>query len=148
MAEQPVVGQGLLIIEATRSHSDIPHSVGLLSKSDQPISESSTWQHTTPHKRQTSIVPAGSDSESQQASGCRPHRIPFRIIWVIFQFMDILALYQPVLSYLIFHVVKTGCTFHLSPYFFITQNVPLRSCGNDLSNLTCAVSLLFLSPFT
>jgi hypothetical protein len=30
MAQQPLVGQGLLIIEASRSHSDTPHSVGLL----------------------------------------------------------------------------------------------------------------------
>jgi len=30
MAQQPSVGKGLLIIEASRSHSDTPHSVGLL----------------------------------------------------------------------------------------------------------------------
>ena len=30
MAEQVLVDQGLLIIEASRSHSDTPHSVGLL----------------------------------------------------------------------------------------------------------------------
>ena len=30
MAQQPLVGQGLLIIEASRSHSDTPQSVGLL----------------------------------------------------------------------------------------------------------------------
>jgi len=41
------VDQGLLIIEALRSHSDTPHSVGLLWTSDQPIAETSTWQHTT-----------------------------------------------------------------------------------------------------
>ena len=34
MAQEPLVGQGLLIIEASRSHSDIPHSVGLLWTSD------------------------------------------------------------------------------------------------------------------
>ena len=47
MAQKPLVGQGLLIIEGSWSHSDIPHSVGLLWKSDQPDSVSSTWQHTT-----------------------------------------------------------------------------------------------------
>jgi hypothetical protein len=36
MAQQPLVGQGLLIIEVSRSHSDTPHSVGLLWTSDQP----------------------------------------------------------------------------------------------------------------
>jgi hypothetical protein len=30
MAQQPIGGQGLLIVEASRSHSDTPHSVGLL----------------------------------------------------------------------------------------------------------------------
>jgi hypothetical protein len=47
MAQQPLVGQSLLIIEASRSHLDTPHSVGLLWTSDQPYTETSTWQHTT-----------------------------------------------------------------------------------------------------
>jgi len=42
MAQQLLVGQGLLIIEASRSHSDTPHSVGLLWTSDQPAAETST----------------------------------------------------------------------------------------------------------
>ena len=48
-AQQPLVGQDLLINETTRSHSDTPHSVGLLCTSDQPHTETSTstWQHTT-----------------------------------------------------------------------------------------------------
>jgi hypothetical protein len=44
MAEQPLVGQGLLIIEASRSHSDTPNSVWM---SDQPDADTSTCQHTT-----------------------------------------------------------------------------------------------------
>jgi len=36
MARQPPVGQGLPIIQASRSHSDTPQSVGLLWMSDQP----------------------------------------------------------------------------------------------------------------
>jgi hypothetical protein len=47
MAQQSVVGHGLLIIVASRSHSDTPHSVGLLWTSEQPVAETSTWQHTT-----------------------------------------------------------------------------------------------------
>jgi len=39
MAQQPLVGQGLLIIEASLSHSDAPHSVVLLWTSDQPHAE-------------------------------------------------------------------------------------------------------------
>jgi hypothetical protein len=42
MPEQPPVGQGLPIIEASRSHSDTPHSVGLLWTSDQPVAETPT----------------------------------------------------------------------------------------------------------
>jgi hypothetical protein len=45
-AQQLLVGQGLRFIEASRSHSDTPHSVGLLWTSDQPVAETSIWQHT------------------------------------------------------------------------------------------------------
>jgi hypothetical protein len=44
--QQPLVGQGLLIIEASRSHSDTPHSVGLQT-SDQPDAKTSISQQTT-----------------------------------------------------------------------------------------------------
>ena len=46
-AKQSSVGQGLFIIEASHSHLDTPHSVGLLWTSDQPVAETSTCQHTT-----------------------------------------------------------------------------------------------------
>jgi hypothetical protein len=41
MAQQPPVSYGLLIIDASRSHSGTPHSVGLLWTSDQPDAETS-----------------------------------------------------------------------------------------------------------
>jgi hypothetical protein len=44
---QPLAGPGLLIIEASPSHSDTSHSVGLLWTSGQPDPETSTWQQTT-----------------------------------------------------------------------------------------------------
>jgi hypothetical protein len=49
-------GQVLLIIEASRSHSDTPHSVGLLWPRDQPIARD---LYLTTHKntRQTSMPP-------------------------------------------------------------------------------------------
>jgi hypothetical protein len=47
MLQQPLVGQCLLIFDASWSHSDTPHSVGILCTSDQPEAETSTWQHTT-----------------------------------------------------------------------------------------------------
>jgi len=48
LAEQPPVGQGLLIYEVFWiTHNDAPQSVGLLWTSDHLVSETSTWQHTT-----------------------------------------------------------------------------------------------------
>ena len=47
LARHPLVGQGLLIIETSRSHSDTLHSVGFLWTSDQPDPEISTWRHMT-----------------------------------------------------------------------------------------------------
>jgi len=46
-AQQPVVGQCLLITEASRSQSGTPHSVGIPWKSDQSDAATSAWQHTT-----------------------------------------------------------------------------------------------------
>jgi len=65
------VGQGLLIIEDSQSHSDIPHSVVLLWKSDQPHAETSTWQHTTLTRDKHPCPRQDSNSQFQQACGCR-----------------------------------------------------------------------------
>ena len=59
MAQQHPAGQGLLIIEASRSHSDTQHSVRLLCTNDQPDAETSTWQYTTLTTDNTAIPPAG-----------------------------------------------------------------------------------------
>ena len=42
MARQPLVGQDLLIVVASRSHSDLPHSVVLLCTGDQHDAGTST----------------------------------------------------------------------------------------------------------
>jgi len=47
MAQKPLMGHGLLIIEASRTHSDTPRSVRLLWTCDQADTETCTWQHTT-----------------------------------------------------------------------------------------------------
>jgi len=48
VALQPNARHGLLILdEVSRSHSDLPHSMGVLWMSDQPVAVISTWQHTT-----------------------------------------------------------------------------------------------------
>jgi len=58
-AQQPPVGQGYLNIEASRSHSDTPHSIGHLWTSDQPNADASTWQHTTLTQETASMRPTG-----------------------------------------------------------------------------------------
>jgi hypothetical protein len=71
MSQQPLVGQGLLIVEAWRWHSDTPDSVGLLWTRDQPVAETSTWQHTTLTRDRHPCPRRYSNPQSQQASGRR-----------------------------------------------------------------------------
>jgi hypothetical protein len=55
MPQQPLADRGLLTVEASRSHSDTLHSVGLLWTSDQPDAETyNLTTHNTPN-RQTSM---------------------------------------------------------------------------------------------
>ena len=54
MVKQPLVSQGLLIIEALRSHSDTPHSLGLLWAREKPDAETACYNHN----RQISMIPA------------------------------------------------------------------------------------------
>jgi len=58
MAQEPPVDQGLLIIEASRSHSGAQHSVGILWKRDLPDAQTATWQHTT-LTEDTAMPPVG-----------------------------------------------------------------------------------------
>ena len=46
MARQPLEGQGLVIVESSRSHSDIQHSVRLLWASDRPDAELCHYRHS------------------------------------------------------------------------------------------------------
>ena len=62
----------LLIIEASQSHSETPHSVGLLCTSDQPDAETSTWQHTTLTRDRHPCPWRNSNPQYQQARGRRP----------------------------------------------------------------------------
>jgi len=72
MAQQPLVGQGLLIVEASHSHSDTPHSVWPLWTSDQPDTETSTWKHPTLTRDRHPCLRRVSSQQSQQPSGHRP----------------------------------------------------------------------------
>jgi hypothetical protein len=63
MALRPNAGHGLLILEASRSHThthnDAPQSVGLLWTCDQLIAQRPLPDNTNTHNRQTSIPPVG-----------------------------------------------------------------------------------------
>jgi hypothetical protein len=49
-AQQPLLGLGLLVIEALRSHTHTHHSVGLIWTSDQPIETTSTGRQHSKEK--------------------------------------------------------------------------------------------------
>ena len=72
MVQQPVMGQFLPIIEASRLHPDTPPSLGLLWTSDQLVADTCTRRHISTHNRQTSTQSAGFEPQSQQASGRPP----------------------------------------------------------------------------
>jgi hypothetical protein len=71
MAQKSLVGKDLLIIGASRSHSDTPQPVWLPWTSDQPDTGISTWQHTTLTTDTYPCPQRDSKLQSQQASGCR-----------------------------------------------------------------------------
>ena len=69
MVQQALVRQGLLVINASRSHTDTPYSVGLLWTSDQPDAEIYTRQHTTQRRDRHPCPRRNSNQESQQVCG-------------------------------------------------------------------------------
>jgi len=67
LAQVPLVGQGPLIMEASRSHSgELPWT------SDWPIAETSAWHHTKSTSNRHPCPWPESNPQSQQASGRRP----------------------------------------------------------------------------
>jgi hypothetical protein len=68
IAQQSLGGQDLLVVEASKWHSDITHLVGLLWTSDQPDTDPCVTAHNN-HKKQTSMSPAIYNPQSQQVSG-------------------------------------------------------------------------------
>jgi hypothetical protein len=63
-----LVGQGLLVVEVKRLHSDTPHWAGLLWTSYKPDAETSTCQHTTLKVDRAPCTRRDSNSQSQQAN--------------------------------------------------------------------------------
>jgi hypothetical protein len=72
MAQQPLEGQGILTVEASRSHSDTSHSVGLLYASNHPDAEISTWQQMQITRDRHPCPWRYSNPQSQQANDRRP----------------------------------------------------------------------------
>ena len=68
----PPVGRGPLIIEASKLHSDAPHSVGIPWMSDQPVAVN-LYLYNTQHSQQTYRHALGGNRNPQslQASGRR-----------------------------------------------------------------------------
>lgn len=71
MVRQILVGQSLLIVEASRSLSDATHSVGLLWKNDQADAETSSRKHTKLTRERHPYTGQDSNLQSQKASGRR-----------------------------------------------------------------------------
>jgi hypothetical protein len=80
MAQQPLVGQVLFIIEASRSHSDTPVSAGLLWTSDQLVAETYILQNSKLTRDRHPCPRPDSNPQSQQASGRGP-RLKSRGHW-------------------------------------------------------------------
>ena len=64
MAQEPKSGPGPLTVEVFRSHTNTfthknTHPVGLLSISDQPITEAATYTSHSQHNRRTFMLSAG-----------------------------------------------------------------------------------------
>ena len=72
MAQQPLEGQGVLIIAASRSYSDTPQSVGLPWMSDQPDADTPTWQHTALTTDKHPCPRRDWNPQSQTSSSSRP----------------------------------------------------------------------------
>jgi len=80
VSQQPLVGQDLLIIEASRSHSDTPHSVGLLWKSDRPAAGS--LPDNALHLQQTGIhAPCGIRTRNPGKRVAAHPRLTLRCHW-------------------------------------------------------------------
>ena len=73
-----------LLCEVRLSHSDTPHSVGLISTSDRPVVETSTWQHTTITTDRHSWPPGGVRTRNPSKSAAAGPRLrPRGMLWLI-----------------------------------------------------------------
>jgi hypothetical protein len=69
------VSLGLHIVEVSRSHSDTPHSVGLLWTSDQSVAETPNMTTHNTHNKQISITPAGFEPAIPASQRSQTHNL-------------------------------------------------------------------------
>ena len=111
MAQRPPVGQGFLIIEASRSHSGTPHSVGLLWTSDQLVAETSTWQHTTLTTDRHPCPPAGFEPTIPASWRPQTHALDHAATGTGHEAITVLRKQQQTVSHL--HVCTVCCAILL-----------------------------------
>jgi hypothetical protein len=138
IAQHHLVGQGLLIIEAPRSHSDTSHSVGLLWTSYQPDAQTSTWRHITlarqRHPRPPQIL-------NLQANGVRPCGHWYRhsdVIYGILHAKINIYYYLSSLSHFIYFLLQDFSEISFQTFRF----------APDWVQLFCEITKLFLSHTT
>jgi hypothetical protein len=72
IAQRSLVGQGLLFIETSQSHSVTPQSVGLLWKLECSVAETFYLTVHNTHNREISINPRDLNQQPQDPNGRRP----------------------------------------------------------------------------
>ena len=81
MEPKPWWTTGLLIIEASPSHSDTPQSVVLLRTSDRLAAEASTWKHTQQSQQTDRHVPGGVRTRNPSKRATAHPRLRRRCHW-------------------------------------------------------------------
>ena len=132
MVQRPLVGQGLHIIEASRSHSGAPHSVGLLWTSDRPVADTLPTTHN-PHMIQTSMLWRDLNPKSQKKERPRIHALDRgptgTSILLIYRQINFYAKINDKFSYILYNILI------VSQYLRIWQG--LRSSSSHPTNLAC-----------
>ena len=99
------MGQGLLSVEATRSASDIPHSVEFLWTSDQLFAVTSTRQHTTLTQDRHLIHPAAIEPAIPESEWRQTNALDRTVNGIGLLILDI--------QYFIQHTAKSVINNHL-----------------------------------
>jgi hypothetical protein len=119
------VGQGLLIIQASRSHSDTQHSVGLLWTCDRPDAEIYLTTHNT-HSRYISMPPMVIEPAIPRRKRSQTHTLDRAVIS-----SGLTGSYEWILSLITCHLFQRCVTANLVsanslPHFASYQSFPNR----------------------